>query len=83
LQVFTYDPNKPGPNQQFGESTPVERTIPAGESVQTIPHIAATGPGGCVPLYARMAYRISPFEKPLFSNTSGDPATVYFDACPP
>jgi hypothetical protein len=80
---LTYDPNKPGPNKQFGESPAVGMTVPPGASVQTLMHIPATGPGGCVPLYARVAWRAGQFDKPLLPNTSGDPATVFFDVCPP
>lgn len=81
--VMLYDPNKSGPNKGFGESTQVPITIPVGESTFHINHIPATGPGGCVNLYARVGWKISAFEKPIFPNTNGDPITVYFDVCPP
>lgn len=80
--ILLYDPNKSGPNKGFGESTEVPVTIPVGQSTLTINHIPAKGPGGCVSLYARVGWKISPFEKPIFPNTVGDPVTVYFDVCP-
>lgn len=80
--ILLYDPNKNGPNKGFGESTEVPVTIPVGQSTLTINHIPAKGPGGCVSLYARVGWKISPFEKPIFPNTVGEPVTVYFDTCP-
>jgi hypothetical protein len=81
--VLLYDPNKTGPNKGFGESTQMRATIPVGQSTHTLTHVPATGPGGCITLYARVGWKISPFEKPIFPNTGGDPVTVYFDVCPP
>lgn len=81
--VLLYDPNKTGPNKGFGESTQMRATIPVGQSTHTLTHVPATGPGGCITLYARVGWKISAFEKPIFPNTGGDPVTVYFDVCPP
>lgn len=81
--ILLYDPNKNGPNKGFGESTQVPITIPVGQSTHTINHVPATGPGGCVQLYAQVGWKNSAFDKPIFPNTSGDPVTVYFDVCPP
>ncbi len=80
--ILVFDPNKEGPNKGFGESPPLDIAVPRGTLQFSVSYVVVTGPGGCIPLYASAAARNSPFEKPVFPNVSGDPATANFDVCP-
>lgn len=80
--ILAYDPEKTGNNKGFGESPATQISIPPGESTFTVSYEVVNGPGGCKNLYVRAGWKISPFDKPLFPNTSGDPVTVFLDVCP-
>jgi hypothetical protein len=71
-----------GQTKGFGESPAANISIPPGASTFTISYPVVKGPGGCEGFYARAGWKVSAFEKHEFPNTSGDPATAYFDVCP-
>jgi hypothetical protein len=80
--VLLFDPNKPGANKGFGESTPINISVPPGVSTAEVTYVAVTGPGGCVSLYVQAGWKQSQFQKPVFPNSDGQPLSVYFDVCP-
>ncbi len=80
--ILLYDPNKPGNNKGFGESQAVPISVPPGEKDFSVTYTPVNGPGGCINLYMRAGWKISPFDKPIFPNVSGDPVQVSFDVCP-
>lgn len=79
--ILLFDPNKTGNNKGFGESPAQVISIPKGQSQFSTTFTPVRGPGGCINLYMRAGWKISAFDKPIFPNTSGDPATVFFDVC--
>lgn len=77
--ILTY---RQGQTKGFGESPPVTITVPPGESTGSLSYPPVTGKGGgCESFYAHAATKISQLDKPIFPNTSGDPAAVSFDVC--
>lgn len=77
--ILTY---RQGETKGFGESAAAPVTIPPGESTLSLIYTPVTGKGGgCESFYARAGWKISAFEKYQFPNTTGDPATVYYDVC--
>ena len=80
--ILFYDPNKSGNNKGFGESPATDISIPVGESKFSVTYAPVKGPGPCINLYMRAGWKVSPSDKPIFPNLSGEPATTSFDVCP-